>query len=147
MNAPSKDYIDLICRIYGDAYDDREEDSRIGGEDWQPATRARHKSIRLFQEELAEEHGIVLSRSKIQKILISGGVWTTERSREIQELYEKMTREGQSSVEAIQRIATHLNLSTVSVSINLPYQKVVYELNDKSRNAQRIEKHRKKKFR
>lgn len=25
---PSKDYIDFICNLYGDTYDDREEDSR-----------------------------------------------------------------------------------------------------------------------
>ena len=91
MNKPSREYIDFICSLYGDAYDDREEDSRIGGESWQPGVRARHKSIRLFQEELKTVHGIALSRSKIQKILITGRVWTTERSREIQERYEKLT--------------------------------------------------------
>lgn len=145
MNIPSREYVDLICLLYGDVYDDREEDSRIKGENWEPGKRAGHKSIRLFQEELAEEHGIALSRSKIQKILITGNVWSTERSREIQELYGEMTREDLSTAEAIRRIAAHLDLSAASVSINLPYQKVVYELNDKSRNAQRIEKCRKKK--
>ena len=147
---PSRDYISFICRLYGDAYDDREEDSRIGGLDWEPGIRAAHKSIRLFQEELKDIHGIELSRSKIQKILITGGAWTTERSREVQRLFEEWTSpkekggKGLSPVAAIRAIAKHLNISTVSVSINLPYQKVVYALDEKSKNAERIERCRKK---
>ena len=31
MKTPSKEFIDLICRLYGDKYDDREEDSKPGG--------------------------------------------------------------------------------------------------------------------
>ena len=31
---PSKEFINKICSLYGDVYDDREEDSRPGGEDW-----------------------------------------------------------------------------------------------------------------
>ena len=73
MQTSSQDYINFICRLYGDAYDDREEDSRIGGENWEPGMRAAHKSIRLFQKELHEVYDIRLSRSKIQKILITGG--------------------------------------------------------------------------
>ena len=145
MNTPSRDYIDMICRLYGDAYDDREEDSRINGENWEPGRRAAHKSIRLFQAELREK-GIDLSRSKIQKILITGGVWTTERSREILSLFESYTTEKKmTSAMAIRAIAKHLDISPVAVSINLPYQRVVYELYEKSRNALRIEKYREKK--
>ena len=29
-------YIVMICRLYGDKYDDREEDSRIKGLNWEP---------------------------------------------------------------------------------------------------------------
>lgn len=151
MQTSSQDYINFICRLYGDAYDDREEDSRIGGENWEPGMRAAHKSIRLFQKELHEVYDIRLSRSKIQKILITGNRWSTERSRVIGALYEKLTastKDGGKDLPlkaAVAAIAEHLGVSTVSVSINLPYQKVVYALNDKSRNAQRIQKCRMKK--
>ena len=33
---PSAEFIDQICSLYDDVYDDREEDSSIGGEDWAP---------------------------------------------------------------------------------------------------------------
>lgn len=143
---PSKAYIDLICRLYGDIYDDREEDSRIGGENWEPRRRAAHKSIRLFQKELKSVHGINLSRSKIQKILITGDRWSTERSREVKELYDHLINEkGMNSQVAVCTIADELNITTITVSINLPYRKVVYSLEEKSKNARRIQKSREKK--
>ena len=75
---PSQEYVALICRLYGDKYDDREEDSKIRGLDWEPGVKASHKSMAAFQKELEEVHGIHLSRTKLQKILITGNCWTTE---------------------------------------------------------------------
>lgn len=134
----------MICRLYGDVYDDREEDSRIGGDSWEPGKKAVHKSIRLFQMELEEVYGLRLSRTKIQKILITGARWTTERSREIGRLFEEYTQTKMSPRDAVRVIAAHLGISTVSVTINLPYQKGVYELDEKSENAKRIKRLREK---
>lgn len=148
---PSRKYVSLICRLYGDAYDDREEDSRIRGMDWQPGVKAAHKSMGVFQKELEEVYGIHLSRTKLQKILITGGCWTTERSREVQWLFEEYTApaaeggKGMMPNDAIRAIAGHLGISTVSVVINLPYGKVVYGLEDKSANAKRIDQCRARK--
>ena len=89
---PSQEYVAFICQLYGDRYDDREEDSKIKGLDWEPGVKASHKSMAAFQKELEEVHGIHISRTKLQKILITGGCWTTERSREIQWLYEEYDR-------------------------------------------------------
>ena len=148
MGTPGEEYVAYICRIYGDVYDDREEDSRIRGLDWVPGVKAGHKSIAAFQKELEEVHGIRLSRTKIQKILVTGGCWTTERSREIREMYEAYTSpggKGMAPEAAVRAIAGHLGLSRVSVIINLPYGKGVYDLEDKSENAKRIEKCRARK--
>ena len=150
MNNSSRDYIKLICSLYGDRYDDREEDCKPKGLDWEPGMKAVHKSLSVFQKELKEK-GIRLSRSKIQKILIAGNRWTTERSREVQWLFEEYTKpvndcgKGLDPNQAISAIAKHLEISTVSVIINLPYGKVVYDLEDKSANARRIDKCRARK--
>ena len=136
---PSKEYIDMICRIYGDKYDDREEDSRPGGEDWEPGMKANHTSLSAFQRKLRDIHGIELSTAKIRKILITGGCWTTERSREVADLYEKY--------HSISDIADELGMSTELVTMYLPYKKVVYDLEEKSRNARRIQRWRKKETR
>ena len=61
--SPSQEYIKLICCLYGDVYDDREEDSRIKGMDWDPGRKASHKSLAAFQKELDEIYGIHLSRT------------------------------------------------------------------------------------
>lgn len=131
---PSDDFIDRICNLYADIYDDREENSSIGGEDWAPGKMALHTSLAAFQKELEEGYGIKLSTAKIRKILITGGCWTTERSREVGELYEKYG--------SIARVAEELQLSETLV--NLPYNKVVYDLEDKSGNARRVERWREK---
>ena len=148
MGTPGGEYVAYICRIYGDVYDGREEDSRIRGLDWVPGVKAGHKSIAAFQKELEEVHGIRLSRTKIQKILVTGGCWMTERSREIREMYDAYTSpggKGMAPEAAVRAIAEHLGLSRVSVIINLPYGKGVYDLEDKSENAKRIDRCRARK--
>lgn len=126
---PSREYIDFICSLYGDSYDDREEDSKPGGTDWEPGVKAAHTSLGAFQKELSENHGIDLSTAKIRKILISGGCWSTERSREIAELYERY--------QSISCVAKELEVSDALVTMYLPYEKVVYDLEDKSADARR----------
>lgn len=133
---PSADFINQICSLYDDEYDDREEDSSIGGEDWAPGQKALHTSLVAFQKELEEGYGIKLSTSKIRKILITGGCWTTERSREVCALYEKYG--------SVAKVAKVLGLSETLVKTYLPYGKVVYDLEEKSGNAKRVERWREK---
>lgn len=133
---PSADFIEQICGLYNDIYDDREEDSSIGGDDWAPGKMANHTSLSSFQKELEEGYGIKLSSAKIRKILITGGCWTTERSREVAELYAKLG--------SVAKVAKELGLSETLVKTYLPYNKVVYDLEDKSGNARRVERWREK---
>lgn len=155
-NNPTSEYIDYICSLYGDCYDDHLEDCKppaagdtikTPGKDWIPGQVANHKSIIAFQRELSDK-GIEISSSKIRKILITGGCWSTERSREIGLLFDKYTKHvsdnglGLNSDQAIIRIAEELGVSIVTVSVNLPYQSVVYNLENKSSNAKRCKKYR-----
>ena len=156
ISEPSLDFLAYIGFLYGDIYDDRIEDwrpptagvsLRDPGQDWIPGECAPHKSLIAFQREL-EDKGIRLSTSKIRKILITSGRWTTARSREIQALYSEYTCPseqgglGLKSDVAIQKIAEDLGVSVVTVSVNLPYQSVVYKLEDKSGNAKRCDRYR-----
>ena len=133
---PSGEYIRLICSLYHDSYDDREEDSRPGGESWVPGQKARHISLEAFRRELRDVHGIELSTAKIRKILITGGRWTTERSREVAELYERCG--------CVSRVAEELGLSIGLVTTYLPYQRTIYDLEEKSGNARRIDRWRRR---
>lgn len=152
----SYEYIMKICRLYNDKYDDRVEDSKppttgtgvcIPGDDWKPGMQSAHKSLAAFQRELAGK-GIKLSTSKIKKILITGGLWTTERSREVQRLFKQYVTaaadggEGLSEAAAVKKISLVLGISTVSVSVNIPYYHVVYNLENKTSNARRCERYK-----
>ena len=161
MNAISfsRAYIDKICDLYGDIYDDRLENTHpptagkkrcIPGEDWCPGIVAGNKSLAVFRRELKEQ-GIELSTSKIKKILITGGRWTTQRSRGIQESFYLYTRpvsdngRGMTEAEAIRLISRVMRISIVSVSVNLPYRNVVYNLENRSSNALRCAKYKARK--
>lgn len=161
MNTPSQDYIDYICSLYNDRYDDRIENNapptageqvRTPGEDWKPGTPANHKSLTAFQREL-KDRGIDMSTSKIKKILITGGLWTTERTRSIQALFSLYTaspEEGgkwMTEAEAIKKIAAEKGISIVSVSVSLPYSSGVYNLPKLSLNAQRCRRYQERKRR
>lgn len=131
----TKDFIEQICGLYGDNYNDTEEDSSLGGSDWAPGKEANHKSLRRFKEEL-EEMDIHLSTSKIRKILISGGVYSTELSRSVakeMEIYKDA-----------KKVAKVLGISTSTVTTYLPYQRQVYN-EEPSENARTIKKWREKK--
>ena len=132
---PSQEFIEKICSLYNDVYDDREEDSAPGGEDWKPGSKALHESLVAFQKRLAE-YGYKMSSAKIRKILISGGCWTTETSREIQKQYE--------SIGSVKKVAEVLKVSEALVKMYLPYERTVYDLEDKSGNARRIQRWREK---
>ena len=131
---PSEEYVKLICSLYHDSYDDRDENSRPGGENWVPGQKALHTSLEAFRRELRDIHGIELSTAKIRKILITGGLWTTERSREVAELYERFG--------SVNRVAEELGLSIGLVTTYLPYRRIVYDLDEKSGNARRIDRWR-----
>ena len=134
---PSQAFINFICSLYNDVYDDREEDSKPGSEDWVPGEKAMHQSFGAFCKELKDHHDIMLSTAKLRKILITGRCWTTERSREVTELYGKY--------HSISRVASELGVTNALVTMYLPYEKTVYDLDDKSGNAKRIERWRRKK--
>ena len=155
----TKEFIEYICSLYGDIYDDRIEDSKPpaagnslceAGADWVPGQLANHKSLIAFQREL-KGNGIRLSSGKIRKILISGGCWTTARSREIIALFDHYTKPvfkgglELSEQASKRRIAEELDISLVTVTINLPYQNVVYNLENRSSNAIRCARYKERK--
>ena len=136
-NDPSQNYITFICSLYGDYYDDREEDSSLGGADWEPGKKAMHTSLEAFRIKLQDVHEIKLSTAKIRKILISGGLWTTERSREVAALFNEFN--------SVDKVAARLGVTPELVTMYLPYEKVVYDLEEKSGNAKRAARWREKK--
>ncbi len=75
-----------------------------------------------------------MSTTKVRKILITEGLWQSARSREIQALFDA----GKSS----QEIADELQISRTMVQNYLPYEKGLYDEEEKSETAERSEKYR-----
>jgi len=92
--------------------------------------------LEAFRIKLQEVHDIKLSTAKIRKILITGGLWTTERSREIAALFNEFN--------SVDKVAAELGVTPELVTMYLPYKKVVYDLDEKSGHAKRAARWREK---
>lgn len=78
-----------------------------------------------------------LSPMKIRKILITGKTYSTDLSTEIDELW----RDGKTVGE----IAELLNMTTANVNAYLPYERIIYNMEEKSVEADRQQRYRDRK--
>lgn len=85
-------------------------------------------SVRALAKELE------MSPMKARKILITGGVYSTDLSTEIDELY----KDGKRPAE----IAELLNTSVANVNSYLPYERIIYNMDEKSVEADRQQRYR-----
>lgn len=92
------------------------------------ATYQKSESIRTAARELS------ISPMKLRKILITDGVYENEMSREIRSMYEKGM-----PIEEIARIE---GMTASNVYAYLPYEKSIYNLEQKSVNADRQKRYR-----
>lgn len=77
---------------------------------------------------------VEMSTTKVRKILITKGLWSSKRSKQISELFHK----GKSSSE----IAEILKITRAMVQNYLPYEKGLYDEDEKTDTAIRSEKYR-----
>ncbi len=78
-----------------------------------------------------------LSPMKTRKILITGGMYSTDLSTEIGELY----KDGKT----VSEIAALLNTTPANVNSYLPYERIVYNMDEKSAEADRQARYRERK--
>ena len=89
----------------------------------------------LSYRQIAKE--LDLSVSKVIKLLITGGVYSSDICRKINLLH--------ASGKTIPEIQKSLNISRASVQAYLPYKKCVYNAKELSLNAERIRRYRQRK--
>lgn len=104
-----------VCEAYGRPYTD--------GDKEKPSMRS-----------IAEQFGI--SPMKVKKILVTGGLFQTEMSDEIQRLYARGL--------SVKQIAELKNTSVANVNTYLPYEKVIYNLDVRNEEAVNTLKWRRK---
>lgn len=128
--------VESVCSYFGRVYDDFEEDRhralrghRPGDERWFE-TMGEDPTI----NETAEEFEI--TPMKVRKILITGRCYDTEMYREIMEL--------KKSGLAVEQIAEKLKKKPVTVRSYLPYERVIYNLEERSVNADKLQRFKKR---
>ena len=104
-----------VCEAYGRPYTE--------GDKEKPSMR-----------NIAEQFGI--SPMKVKKILVTGGLFQTEMSDEIQRLY--------ASGLSVKQIAKLKNTSIANVNTYLPYERVIYNLDVRNEEAVKALEWRKK---
>lgn len=100
-----------------------------------PPENMADENRRMYLNLLAEEFS--MTPIKVRKLLISSGVYQTDISIRINELYK--------SGKSIKEIQEIVGLSAASVSGYLPYQKTVYNLEVSTDVANRLRKYRNRK--
>jgi hypothetical protein len=124
MQSAFKEYLSCVADCFGDPYDDWDYTGNSTSE-------KRDTSLRDVCEEFH------ISIPKARKLLITAGVYSTEKSRAVVRLYTQ----GKSLTE----IMTLTGLSRSSVSSYLPYQNFSYNMEETSRHAEDSRKYRERK--
>lgn len=88
-------------------------------------------SLRKTAEKLS------MSPMKVRKILLTAGVYTSSRQKDIKELYD--------AGYSIEEIAEIFHVSISNVYTYLPYESVIYNMKEKSVNAERQARYRQRK--
>ena len=122
--------IDKVCKYFGRVYDDAEQERHQSLRGHRPGDEAWQKIMQGFPtiNETAEEFHV--TPAKIRKILVTGGYYDTELYRSIMEL--------RAQGLSVEEIADKLGKKKVTVQSYLPYEKVIYMLEERSVNADRV---------
>ena len=124
--------IEKICSFFGRVYDDFEEErhqalrGHRSGEEKREEIMMGDPTI----NETAEEFDI--TSMKVRKLLITGGCYDTEMYREVKRLKEK----GMS----VEQIAEKLQKKPGTIRSYLPYERVIYNLEERTVNADRLQR-------
>ena len=90
------------------------------------------ESYEITKSLKASAKALKISEQTIKRILISNGVYPTERAREVTRL--------RLAGLTVPEIARYLGISEKAVQLNMPYAKCSYAAGPKSQNAKNIAK-------
>ena len=128
--------VERVCSFFGRVFDDYEAERhaalrghRPGDETW----------LEIMEDdptisETAEEFGV--TPMKVRKLLITGGCYDTELYRKIKQLRGKGLTVDQIAVATMKK--------PVTVRSYLPYERVIYNLEERSVNADKLQRFKQK---
>ena len=131
-----EELLGIVCSYFGRVYDDFEEERHRALRGHRPSDK---KWLEVMGEdptinETAEEFDI--TPMKARKILITGGCFDTEIYRKIKKMRERNL--------TVEQIAEKLKKKPITVRSYLPYERVIYNLEERSVNADRLQRFKKR---
>ena len=122
--------VDKVCEYFDRVYNDAEQERLLSLRGHRPGDEAWQKIMHGLPtiNETAEEFNV--TPAKIRKILVTGGYYDTALYRSIMEL----RTQGLGAEE----IAEKIGKKKVTVQSYLPYEKVIYMMEERSVNADRV---------
>ena len=127
-----------VCSYFGRIYDDREEERAQSLRGLQrDRDKEKWKAIMGSDPTINETaEAFSLPAGKIRKLLIAGGMYNTALFRQINELVD--------SGLTVAEVAEIVGRKVGTVKSYLDYEKVIYKLDEKSKNAVRIDRFKEK---
>ena len=124
--------VDKVCEYFGRVYNDAEQERHLSLRGHRPEDEAWQKIMRGLPtiNETAEMFNV--TPAKIRKILVTGGYYDTALYRSIMAL--------QAQGLSVEETAEKLGKKKVTVQSYLPYEKVIYMLEERSVNADRVQR-------
>ena len=134
--AVQADQVRSVCDYFGRVFDDDEAERhaalrghRPGDEQW--------KMIMAGDPTISETaEAFCISPMKVRKLLITGGLYDTEIYREVQRLHKAGL--------SVEEIASQTSYAPVTVRSYLPYERVIYNLDERSVTADRLQRFKKR---
>ena len=132
MNKNEELLIAEVCSFFGRIYDDAEEARALKLRGLRPDSKKWNEIMqgRPTLNETAQKFN--LPTAKIRKLLIAGGKYNTAMYRKINELHKAGL--------TVEEISLQLGKSINTVKSYLNYEKVIYNLPERSKNALRIQR-------
>ena len=124
--------VERVCSFFGRVFDDYEAERHAALRGHRPGDE---KWLEIMEDdptisETAEEFGV--TPMKVRKLLITGNCYDTEIYRKIKQMRDKGL--------TIDQIAVATMKKTVTVRSYLPYERVIYNLEERSVNADKLQR-------
>ena len=129
-NTAQAEVVKAVCEYFGRVFDDREAERHA-------ALRGHRPDDDYWYDVMGEEPTLNetarkfgITPAKVRKILITGGQFDTSLFRRI----NKLVGEGKT----VDEISNELGMKPVTVRSYLPYERVIYKMEERSVNADRL---------
>ena len=128
--------VEAVCSYFGRIFDDNEQRKHLMLRGHRPGDAVWNNIMKGYPTINETAAHFDITPGKVRKLLITGGCYNTSLYKTVSRLKE----EGKSGEE----IGEALNLKPGTVRTYFPYERVIYNLEERSVNADRLQRFKKR---